>query len=175
MSQATTLARPYARALFALAKQASQLSAVSGALNFSSQACLVPELSVLLGNPRIAKHELLALLSPADSNEILQRFLQVLAENNRLALLPDIFVLFEQLRAESERVVNAKITSATALSDAELNKLSAALKKRFGRDVEMQTAVDEALIGGAIIDTGDLVIDGSVRNKLARLSAGLTN
>ena len=175
MSQAITLARPYARALFLLAKEAGLLKSVSESLSFSAQASVVPELAVLLGNPRVSDAQLLDLLSPVEANETMQRFLTVLAENNRLALLPEVSELFEQLRAESEHVVNAKITSATALSDAELNKLSAALKKRFGRDVEMQTAVDEALIGGAIIDTGDLVIDGSVRNKLARLSAGLTN
>lgn len=175
MSQAITLARPYARALFLLAQETSQLKQISEALNFSAHAAVVPELSVLLGNPRIADEQLLALLSQPESNATVQRFLSVLAENNRLAILPEIAALFEQLRAESERVVKANITSATAMSDAELLKLTEALKKRFGRDVEVNAAVDEALIGGAIIDTGDMVIDGSVRNKLARLNAGLAN
>ncbi len=175
MSQAITLARPYARALFLLAKEAGLLKSVSESLSFSAQASVVPELATLLGNPRVSDAQLLDLLSPVEANETMQRFLTVLAENNRLALLPEVSELFEQLRAESERVLKANITSAVALSDAELSKLTDALKKRFGRDVEVQTAVDASLIGGSIIDTGDLVIDGSVRNKLARLNAGLTH
>ena len=175
MSQAITLARPYARALFLLAKEAGLLKSVSESLSFSAQASVVPELAMLLGNPRVSDAQLLDLLSPVEANETMQRFLTVLAENNRLALLPEVSELFEQLRAESERVLKANITSAVALSDAELSKLTDALKKRFGRDVEVQTAVDASLIGGSIIDTGDLVIDGSVRNKLARLNAGLTH
>ena len=175
MSQAITLARPYARALFLLAKEAGLLKSVSESLSFSAQASVVPELAVLLGNPRVSDAQLLDLLSPVEANETMQRFLTVLAENNRLALLPEVSELFEQLRAESERVLKANITSAVALSDAELSKLTDALKKRFGRDVEVQTSVDASLIGGSIIDTGDLVIDGSVRNKLARLNAGLTH
>ena len=175
MSQAITLARPYARALFLLAKEAGLLKSVSESLSFSSQASVVPELAMLLGNPRVSDAQLLDLLSPVEANETMQRFLTVLAENNRLALLPEVSELFEQLRAESERVLKANITSAVVLSDAELSKLTDALKKRFGRDVEVQTSVDASLIGGSIIDTGDLVIDGSVRNKLARLNAGLTH
>lgn len=175
MSQAITLARPYARALFLLAKEAGLLKSVSESLSFSAQASVVPELAMLLGNPRVSDAQLLDLLSPVEANETMQRFLTVLAENNRLALLPEVSELFEQLRAESERVLKANITSAVVLSDAELSKLTDALKKRFGRDVEVQTAVDASLIGGSIIDTGDLVIDGSVRNKLARLNAGLTH
>lgn len=175
MSQAITLARPYARALFLLAKEAGLLKSVSESLSFSAQASVVPELAVLLGNPRVSDAQLLDLLSPVEANETMQRFLTVLAENNRLALLPEVSELFEQLRAESERVLKANITSAVVLSDAELSKLTDALKKRFGRDVEVQTSVDASLIGGSIIDTGDLVIDGSVRNKLARLNAGLTH
>lgn len=175
MSQAITLARPYARALFLLAKEAGLLKSVSESLSFSAQASVVPELAVLLGNPRVSDAQLLDLLSPVEANETMQRFLTVLAENNRLALLPEVSELFEQLRAESERVLKANITSAVVLSDAELSKLTDALKKRFGREVEVQTSVDASLIGGSIIDTGDLVIDGSVRNKLARLNAGLTH
>jgi F-type H+-transporting ATPase subunit delta len=117
----------------------------------------------------------LELLQNPNNNDSLNQFLAVLAENNRLALLPEVSALYEQLRAESELVLKANITSAVPLSDAELAKLVAALKKRFNREVEVQTAIDESLIGGAVIDTGDLVIDGSVRNKLARLKADLAN
>ena len=177
MSQVTTLARPYARALFQLSKDAGadQLQAVTDALSFSAQAALLPETQVLLGNPRVDSADLIDVLAHPEASASMRQFLSVLAENGRLAVLPEISALFEQLRAESQRVVKANITSAAPLSDAELQKLTDALKNRFGREVEVQTSVDAALIGGAVIDTGDLVIDGSIRNKLARLNANLAN
>ena len=91
-----------------------------------------------------------------------------------VVLSRDIAALYVELLAEAQRVVKAKITSATALDAAELAKLQAALKKRFGREVEVETALDPELLGGAVIDAGDIVIDGSLRNKLARLETALT-
>ena len=175
MSQSTTLARPYARALFLLAKQENALNAYSSQLAFSAQAAVLPDVAGLLGDPRIGADALLDLLSHPESNEGMRRFLAVLSENGRLSLLPEILALFEALRAESEHVVKARITSATPLSAESLRTLTEALKKRFGSDVDVQTAVDAALIGGAVIDAGDVVIDGSVRNKLSRLNASLVN
>jgi F-type H+-transporting ATPase subunit delta len=175
MSQAITLARPYARALFLLAKEAGQLKDVSEALGFSAHASVVPAVAELIGNPRASNAQLLDLVSHPEAPAVMRNFLSVLAENGRLGLLPDVSALFEQLRAESEHVVKANITSAAALSEAELRQLTDALKKRFGREVEVQTSVDASLIGGAVIDTGDVVIDGSIRNKLSRLNASLAN
>ncbi len=128
-----------------------------------------------IGNPRATGEQLLGLLVHPEAPDVMRNFLPVLAENGRLALLPDVAAVFEQLRAESEQVVKANITSANVLSDAELKQLTDALKKRFGREVEVQTSVDASLIGGAVIDTGDVVIDGSLRNKLSRLNASLAN
>mgnify|MGYP001764953025 CR=1 FL=1 len=175
MSQAITLARPYARALFLLAKEAGQLKDVSEALGFSAHASVVPAVADLIGNPRASNAQLLDLVSHPEATAVMRNFLSVLAENGRLGILPDVSALFEQLRAESEHVVKANITSAAALSEAELRQLTDALKKRFGREVEVQASVDASLIGGAVIDTGDVVIDGSIRNKLSRLNASLAN
>ncbi|MGD6091758.1 F0F1 ATP synthase subunit delta, partial [Xanthomonas citri pv. citri] len=99
--------------------------------------------------------------------------LTLLADNRRLALLPEIAGLFEELRAEADRVVKAKVTSASDLPAAELESIKAALVKRFGRQVEIETAVDASLIGGAVIDAGEVVIDGSLKGKLARLQTAL--
>ena len=115
------------------------------------------------------------LLPPGDSDPTFRQFLAVLADNRRLALLPEIAGLFDQLRAEAERVVKATVTSAQPLDAAELEMLRSSLRKRFGREVELATAVDAGLIGGAVIDTGEVVIDGSLRTKLARLGAALAN
>jgi F-type H+-transporting ATPase subunit delta len=175
MSQAITLARPYARALFLIAKEAGQFPALSEALGFSARAAAEPAVQALFGDPRVAAGTLQDLLTHPDAPAAFGPFLAALAENGRLALLPEVSALFEQLRAESERVVKATVTSATELSDAELQNIVQALKKRFGREVAVQTAVDAGLIGGAVIDAGDVVIDGSLRSKLARLNASLAH
>jgi F-type H+-transporting ATPase subunit delta len=175
MSQAATFARPYARALFMLAKEAGVLKDASEALSFSAHAVTFPSVADLLGDPRISPAQLLDLISHPDATDSMTGFLRVLSENGRLALLPEILAQFEALRAENEHVVKATITSAEALSSESLKSLTEALRKRFGREVDVQTAVDASLIGGAIIDAGDIVIDGSVRNKLVRLNASLAN
>ena len=175
MSQALTLARPYARAAFSLARDAGSYAAWSNALAFAAQVAADPRIADLLGNPRLSNTDAVALLSPESADPLFGNFLGLLADNRRLALLPEIAGLFEQLRAEAEHVIKAKVTSASALPAAELETIKVALRKRFGTEVEIETAVDEALIGGAVIDAGDVVIDGSLRGKLSRLQSVLAN
>ncbi len=175
MSQSLTLARPYARAAFGLARDAGALPQWSDALAFAARLAADPKVASLLGHPALARTEAVALLSPDGAAEAFGDFLAVLADNRRLAQLPEISGLYEQLRAESEGVVLATVTSASALPAAELDSITAALRKRFGRDVHLDTAVDENLIGGAVIAAGDVVIDGSLRGKLARLQSALTH
>ena len=179
MSQALTLARPYARAAFSLARDAEhasgKLAAWSDALGFAARVAADPRVQSLLGNPKLSHADAVSLLSPDGADENFGRFLALLADNRRLALLPEIAGLYDELRFEAERVVKAKVTSAAALPASELDTIKAALVKRFGREVELETAVDESLIGGAVIDAGDVVIDGSLRGKLSRLQTALAN
>ena len=182
MTQALTLARPYARAAFAIARDAGATQSWSDALAFSAQAAADPRVRSLLGHPQLDRGDAVALLSPpaanpgaADlfGNDLFGNFLALLADNRRLELLPDIAALFEALRAEAERIVKARITSATTLPAAEIESIKTALKRRFGREVELETAIDESLIGGAVIAAGDVVIDGSLKGKLSRLQSAL--
>jgi F-type H+-transporting ATPase subunit delta len=175
MTQALTLARPYARAAFAVARDEGGLAAWSQALTFSAQVAGDPRVAELLANPELGQAQAVALLAPEAAGESFVRFLNVLAQAHRLAQLPEIAGLYDQLRAEAERVVKATVTSAGELQQAELDKIVVALKKRFGREVEVTTAVDASLIGGAVIDAGDVVIDGSLKGKLARLQNSLAN
>lgn len=175
MSQALTLARPYARAAFAIAKDAGTLSAWSEALAFAARVAADPQVAALLGNPRLTQVDAATLLAPENAGETFGNFLGLLFDNRRLPLLPEIAGLFDELRFEAERVVKAKVTSAATLPADELDTIKAALKRRFGRDVEIETAVDASLIGGAVIDAGDVVIDGSVRGKLERLQTALSH
>ena len=173
MSQALTLARPYARAAFGIARDEGSLAAWSQALGFAARVAADPRVAGLLGNPKLSDADAVTLLGPPGAGESVSRFLALLADNRRMQLLPEIAGLYEDLRNEAERVVKATVTSAAALPDAELEAIRAALRKRFGREVELDTAIDESLIGGAVIDAGDVVIDGSLKGKLARLQSAL--
>jgi F-type H+-transporting ATPase subunit delta len=173
VSQALTLARPYARAAFASARETGTLADWSDALAFAARIAADPLVPALLGNPALAPPDAVTLLSPDGADADFGRFLALLADNQRLPQLPEIAGLFAELRDEAERVVKARVTSATQLPEAELATITAALRKRFGREVDVDTAVDASLIGGAVITAGDVVIDGSLRGKLERLQSAL--
>ena len=175
MSQALTLARPYARAAFAIARDAGKLPGWSDALGFAARVAADPRVAALLGHPRLGRDDAVALLAIDGADAVFADFLGLLFDNRRLPLLPEIAGLYDALRFEAEHVVKATITAAEALPAAEIETLKAALRRRFGREVEVDTAVDPALIGGVLIDAGDVVIDGSLRGKLERLQAALAN
>lgn len=176
MSQAITLARPYARAAFQLAQAEGKLPAWSNLLGFAAQVAAHPDVQALVGHPKVDDQALVAIVQPkGEVDPAFQRFLAELAANGRLALLPEIAGLYDQFRAEAERVVKATVTSAVPLDADAVARIAASLRKRFGRDVALETAVDPSLIGGAVVDAGDVVIDGSIRTKLARLGAALAN
>lgn len=174
MTQAT-LARPYARAAFAVAREQSALPAWSQALAFAARVAADPQVGVLLGDPRLTAEAAVGLLVPESAPQNFDGLLQLLFENHRLALLPEISGLYDALRFEAEQIVKARITSAEALPAAEIETLKAALRRRFGRAVEVDTDVDPALIGGVLIDAGEVVIDGSLRGRLARLHDALVH
>jgi F-type H+-transporting ATPase subunit delta len=98
-----------------------------------------------------------------------------LAQNRRLGYLPEIAAQFEVLRAEVEGVIDVEVIAAREIAPAQQKRLTAALEKRLGREVRMQVRLDESLVGGAIVRAGDLVIDGSLKGRLARLGSALTN
>ncbi len=177
MSNALTLARPYARAAFELARSNNALGDWAGKLAFAAQAAADPRVTALYGDPRVAQADLAALVTPegepADSP--FASFVKLLAENHRLPVLPEIGALFEELKNEAERVLKVNVRSATPIDAAETARLKDALKRRFGRDIEIEQSIDAAMLGGAVIDAGEIVIDGSVRGRLARLEQALTH
>jgi F-type H+-transporting ATPase subunit delta len=176
-ANAQTLARPYARAAFDLARADGLLADWSNRLLFAAAVAAAPQVAPVLAHPGMAQADQVALLLPQGdtADGTFGRFLATLAGNRRLPLLPQIAGQYEALRAESERIVKARVRSAVALEPAQLETLKGALKRRLGRDVELRNEVDPAVIGGAVIDAGDIVIDGSVRGRLAKLGAALTH
>ncbi|HET6604103.1 MAG TPA: F0F1 ATP synthase subunit delta [Xanthomonadaceae bacterium] len=176
MSNAMTLARPYARAAFAVARQGGRLPAWSALLGFSAMAASQPQAMRLITHPKMSDAEVVALIAPpGEVDPNFREFLAVLARNQRMTLLPEIAAMFDALRAEEERVVKAMVTSAAPMDQGELESIRTALSRRFGREVELQTAVDPDLIGGAVIDTGEMVIDGSIRGKLRRMEGAIAH
>ncbi len=178
MAELTTLARPYAKAAFESALQDSALDNWSKMLRVSAAITAEEAISTLLINPALSSEQV-AQTFIAVCNEELdakgQHFVRLLAENKRLELLPEISTLFENLKANQERSVDVEITTAFEISSDISDKLAQALKNRLQREINLATNVDEALIGGAIIRAGDMVIDSSVRGRLTKLAESLTS
>lgn len=170
-----TLARPYARAAFAIAREDGQAAQWSDALGFAARVAADPQVAALLVHPSLTHEHAVTLLAPEGAGDKFAGFLSLLADNGRLGVLPEISGMYEDLRAEDEHVVLAKVTSAAELPEAEVQQIRDALKRRFGREVQVETAVDESLIGGAVISAGDVVIDGSLKGKLERLQSALAH
>lgn len=177
MSSALTLARPYARAAFESARGQGLLASWAEKLEFAADVAADPRVGALFGNPRLSGNQLSSMFLPHDEKATSEfgRFIALLAENGRLPVLPEIRTLFEELKLESEKTLKVHLRTATRIEQPELDKISAALKRRFNRDIEMSQSLDPKMIGGAIIDAGEIVIDGSVRGRLARLEQALAN
>lgn len=171
----TTIARPYARAAFAVARDDGHAVQWSDALAFAARVAAEPAVQALLTHPALTSRDAVALLAPEGAGEKFAGFLTLLADNGRLSVLPEIAGMYEQLRAEDEQVVLATITSAAELPESEVEQIRSALKRRFGREVQVETAIDDSLIGGAVIAAGDVVIDGSLKGKLERLQSALAH
>jgi F-type H+-transporting ATPase subunit delta len=175
MAENVTIARPYAEAIFALADAGGALGRWSQALAVMAEVAAHPELRAAIANPNLSASEVYGLFAGAcgDLAAEAQNLVRVLIENGRLALLPEIRGIYEELKNEREGVVEAVITSAQPLDAGQLSALVAELERRFGRKIRPQVHVDANLIGGARMQVGDEVIDGSVRGKLAAMTAAL--
>lgn len=176
MSELSTLARPYADAVFRMAQGENDLAGWSSRV--ASLAMIVSDAQVarLIADPAVSADRVAGLIIDVAGTGLGERganFVKVLAENGRLTVLPEISVQFESLKANAESTVEATITSAQELTQAQLDELVAGLKARFNRAVTVQVAVDAELIGGAVIAIGDQVIDGSVKGRLQRMSFAL--
>ena len=173
----TTVSRPYAKAAFEEARARGQLADWSQALAAAAGVVRDPRVEQLLGNPQVAPRDLAQLILEAAGQRLGdggRNFIMTLADNRRLALLPEIGVLFDELKDEAEGIADVVITSAAPLDEAHRVKLAGALERRLKRRVRLHCEVDTGLLGGAVLRSGDLVIDGSLRSKLERMAYELT-
>ena len=175
MSEAITLARPYARAAFEVAKDASVLGDWAHSLAFAAEVAKDERVAQLITDPRVTTAQMVALHLPQGmgNDTPFAVFLGELTENGRLVLLPEIAALYETYKRDAESQLLVKVTSAIALDAAQTEQLKTSLKRRFKREIELETQVDASLLGGVVIDTGTEVIDGSARGRLDRLANAL--
>lgn len=173
MADKTTIARPYAKAAFEEAKAGKHLGPWSASLRAAAAVVQDPRVQNLLGNPAVSTAELAKLVIDLSGSQLDaqgRNFVQTLAENRRLAYLPEISTLFDGLKDEAEGVIDVTVTSAAPLEQGQRETLSAALQRRLKRQVRLHCETDSSLIGGAVLRAGDLVIDGSVRSRLNRIA-----
>lgn len=178
MSELTTAARPYARAAFDIANKHSEQQQWTDMLAFMAAVAYDPTMTALLDSPGLSQEQSAEMFISVCEDQLDQRaknFVKLLAENDRIKLLPEIAALYEHYRAEAEGTIEAEVISASETSDVQLAKIAAALKTRLGKEVRITSKIDPSLIGGAIIRAGDMVIDGSVSGRLTKLSTTLTN
>ena len=176
MAEAISVARPYAVAAFDEASKLGDLKGWSSMLLAGAEAVLNPDVHALISSPRVAKvqlENLMEALCGGKLNTIESNFIKLLVENQRLDILPEIASMFESMRAEAEKSIDVVVTSAFDLDEAQKQKISAAMKKRMGRDIRLSCKTDRELLGGIIIRAGDKVIDGSARTRLSELANAL--
>lgn len=174
----SNLARPYARAAFALAEEAKDLAGWSDRLTLLAAVASDERVVTRLRSPNATREqraELLLRICGDSLDDGARNLVRLMAQNGRLELLPDVAGRFEALRATAEARVDAHVTSARELTDDQRERITASLRKRLDREIRLFCEVDESLLGGAVIRAGDLVIDGSLKGRLTRLASDLAH
>ena len=175
MAELATIARPYAEALFRVAKS-GDLAAWAPLVSEMAQVAAHPDVKAMADNPNVPADQVadtfLSLLK-SPLNDQARNLIRMLVENGRLTLLPEIGAQFAALKNAQEGAADAEIFSAFELSDAQVKELIGTLEKKFGRKLNPSVAIDNSLIGGVRVVVGDEVLDTSVRAKLQKMQVAL--
>ena len=176
MAEIATVARPYAEAAFKSALEADALEPVGEGLALVAAVARDPQMRTLLSNPKVTgeqKKSLLADVAGQGLHGVVRNLVAVLVDNRRESLVESIAEQYEELKREHQGVLQALITSAQPLSEAQRSEIVAALERRYGKRVEAELAVDPELLGGARVQIGDQVVHASVRDALAQMASAL--
>lgn len=177
MAEIATLARPYAEALFRVAKSGN-MATWTELVSEMSQIGAHPDVKSLVDNPNLSNRQVIdtltALLKSSVSGEV-KNLIEMLVKNKRVSLLPEIGVQFQALKNADEGTANAQIVSAFEMSAAQISEILVVLGKKFGRKLNPTVTVDESLIGGVRVVVGDEVLDTSVRAKLQQMHVALVS
>ena len=176
MAEKSTLARPYAEAVFALAKEQDALDKWLEVLELFAVVAVDEVMHNMLDNPKVTLVQKISVFNEvcADYTEAqAKNLVTLLIENNRMVVMPEILSLFSQLKLAHEDVMQINVTSAYSLDDKQQETLAGQLNQSFGKSVNLAVEVDEKIIGGVIIKAGDRVIDVSVRGQLEKMAAAM--
>jgi len=171
-SKYLNIARPYALAAFEYAKEKKELADWKKFLKAAAEIAVLPEVIKLLADSKLSSVKIFDLfydVLQSFANPARKNFLQLLANNKRLLILPQIAELFNTSADALEKRSKVRVVTATQVEESFRQKLAHALTKRINQDVTLHCEVDPKILGGAIIHIGDRVIDGSIRGKLTRL------
>jgi len=172
MSSEYKVSRPYARAVFDLAFAQGEMAKWSEMLRAAEFIIENDVVHKMLKNPVYDSDDIvLVILDIAGDNfsKECQNLIRTLAHFKRLLLMPVICELYEDFRSEAEQVVDVTLTSAFPVSEQDQERFKVVLKKKLQRDIALECQEDSSILAGAIIQSGDLLIDGSLRGKLAKL------
>lgn len=177
MAELRTLARPYAKAAFQAASETSSVQLWADQLTLLGSISAQAKVADAISSSTIdaaTQVSTLTNLAGDDLGVAVNNFLHVLASNKRLLLLPSIADLFAELKADLERSVEVNISTAFALDSAVETKLTEALKNKLQRDIRVNTNIDKSLLGGVVVRAGDIVIDGSIKGRIAKLAEAMS-
>ena len=178
MAETVTIARPYAEAAFRLAREKNTLDQWSQMLRLLDIVVQDERIARCIGDPNVSGRQLEHLVLGVCGEQLDgpgRNFVQVLVHNDRLSVVPEIRALFEDLKREHERILEAQIYSAFAINDEQKSQLVRRLESKYQRKVSAQVSVDPQLIGGVRIVVGDKVLDATVRGKLDAMAVALTH
>ena len=178
MALARSTARRYAEAAFEIAERDDSMEAWLAALAIAEERLVDPEVSRLLSNPSVpatARVEVLERIIGDDVTGAQRNLLALMVRRGRFEQLPAVIREFRRLYRLREGIVEATVTSASSLDDAEIRALQARLEAMTGKHIELSQEVDPELLGGVQVRVGDKLIDGSVAGRLERLRNDFTN
>ncbi len=172
MSEQSSLARPYAKAIFELARESNDFSNWSDQLDLLSVIASDPDMLNIAKEPAVSESQITDLIldvAGEQFDEQARNLVKLLVSNDRLAAAADINQQFVVMRDEAEQVIEAQLITASEVDESQKQKIEAALSSRLGKQIKLEALVDESLIGGAVVRAGDWVVDGSVKAQLQDL------
>jgi len=178
MAELSTLARPYAKAAFEFAVTSSDLASWSKQLTVAAGVSQADKMVKVLVSPSLTSEQQANSFIDVCGDELNakgQNFIKVLAENKRLPLLPEIAALFEEFKSNREKSVEVEVSTAFELDASVQEKLATALSGKLEREVNLNSVMNKDLIGGVVVRAADVVIDGSIRGRLNKLSEAMNS
>ncbi|MGK0440729.1 MAG: F-type H+-transporting ATPase subunit delta [Pseudohongiellaceae bacterium] len=176
MAELSTLARPYAKAAFEFADSVNELAEWSTQLATAAAVAQAENITKVLTSPSLTTDQQAQTFIDVCGDALngkAKNFIRVLADNKRLALLAEISALYEGFKANREKSVDVEIATAFELDADIQDQLAKALSSKLKREVKVQTTINKDLLGGVVIRAADVVIDGSVRGRLAKLGEAM--